>query len=53
MRPIAMKSSVQWKDGDTFLNNGEDRLGALAVAIFAAILARYIMPELLRHLRSH
>lgn len=52
LRPIATESTPQWKDGDTFLNNDDDRLGILLVGIFAALLARYIVPELLRHVRS-
>ncbi len=51
MRPIATKSSLQWKDGDTFLNNDEDRMGILVVGVFAALLARYIMPHVLRYVR--
>lgn len=42
-----------WHDGDTLLNNSEDRAGALLIAIFAAIVALYIVPELLKHLREN
>lgn len=52
MHLIATESSLRWKDGDTFLNNGEDRLGLLVVGVFAALLARYIMPQVLRYFRS-
>jgi hypothetical protein len=52
MCAIATETSLGWKDGDTFLNNGEDRMGLIVVGIFAAILARYILPEVLRYVRS-
>ena len=48
----AAKTSSVWKDGDTWLNSTEDRVGALLVGIFAAILGRYIFPELLKYRRS-
>ncbi len=41
-----------WDDGDTLMNNSEDRAGALLVAIFAAILSFWIIPEMLKYFRS-
>jgi membrane protein YdbS with pleckstrin-like domain len=41
-----------WNDGDTFVNNSEDRIGAIFLSIFAAILSFWIVPELLRYLRK-
>lgn len=52
MRFIDTPSAPLWQDGDTFLNNGADRLGLLAIGIFAAILARYILPHVLRSMRT-
>jgi hypothetical protein len=41
-----------WEDGDTLLTSGDDRAGALLIAIFASILALYIVPELLKRFRT-
>ncbi len=42
-----------WKDGDTCLNNNDDRAGVALIGIFATILSFYIIPEALRYFRSH
>ena len=41
-----------WDDGDTWLNNNEDRAGALMIGLFAAILSFWIVPELIKHFRA-
>lgn len=42
-----------WEDGGTVLSNTEDRAGALLIGIFALILSLWIIPEALKHFRSH
>lgn len=41
-----------WDDSDTPLSSGDDRAGALLIAIFASILGLYIVPELLKRFRA-
>ena len=41
-----------WEDGSHVLNSAEDRAGAMLIGIFAAILSLWIIPEMLKYVRS-
>lgn len=42
----------RWHDGDTFLTQGDDRVGTLLIALFAGLLSVWLLPAIRASLRQ-